>query len=250
MLSGASKIARSLRSTSAFRKFPDDTRRLSLSSSTTGNWPFVSSNVQDNLSSKPIRILYGTQTGTAQVLSMQLEEELQQVMNRQVETMALDEYFPPDMLEESFINVILTSVSGAGRAPVNAEEFYDWLTTDADTESQNWSAMHYAVFGLGNQIAFPDTYNVIGKSIDRQLDKFGARRIQDMGFGDDSGCIEDDFDVWKDQFARSIHATADTTYSKSNDLAPATAFSSELPPVLMDPAEVEELVVSSSSLLA
>ena len=90
-------------------------------------------------------------------------------------------------------NIFITSVCGVGEAPENCRQFYDWLHTD---EAVMDSDVRYSVFGCGNLVAHPQNYNVVGKYIDQRMEELGGTRLQPIGLGDDSDCIDDDYDQW------------------------------------------------------
>ncbi|KAL3811005.1 hypothetical protein ACHAXA_002282 [Cyclostephanos tholiformis] len=54
----------------------------------------------------------------------------------------------------------------------------------------------YAVFGLGNKQY--EHYNNMGRFVDASLGRCGARRVADLGLGDDDDDLEGDFENWKD----------------------------------------------------
>ncbi len=54
----------------------------------------------------------------------------------------------------------------------------------------------YAVFGLGNKQY--EHYNNMSRFMDAALEKCGARRVADLGLGDDDDDLEGDFEAWKD----------------------------------------------------
>ena len=164
---------------------------------------------------KPIRILFGSQGGTAQIFSMQLADALDEHFpNRPVVTMGLQEASSniSETLDPNAINIILMSVAGVGEPPDNARAFYEWLMSNDDDDAlhsqEAFKSVEYTIFGLGNQKAHPNHFNVIAKNVDARLQELGATRIHDMGLGDDGECIEDDFDVWLDQFLHTLSTQA------------------------------------------
>ncbi len=168
----------------------------------------LETNDAENVASnnKPIRILFGSQGGTAQIFSMQLADALtDETSLEHVETMGLHEFNKdlPHALSPEYVNVIICSVAGVGEPPDNAKQFYSWLMSD-DAQADDWNVVEYCVFGLGNKKAHPNHFNVIAKNIDARLQELGATRVQDIGLGDDSECIEDDFDVWQEEFLKII----------------------------------------------
>jgi NADPH-ferrihemoprotein reductase len=145
---------------------------------------------------KTIRILFGSQTGTAQLFAAQLADEVDDLAD-EVVVSAVDEAGDgPSTVAVScpdVANIFITSVCGVGEAPENCRNFYDWLHTD---EAMIGSDVRYSVFGCGNLVAHPQNYNVIGKYIDQRMTELGAKRLHSLGLGDDSDCIDDDFDQW------------------------------------------------------
>ena len=145
---------------------------------------------------KSIRILFGSQTGTAQLFAVQLADEVDDLAD-QVLVSSVDEAGdgPSNVAVSSpdVANIFITSVCGVGEAPENCRQFYDWLHTDEAVMGRD---VKYSVFGCGNLVAHPQNYNVIGKYIDQRMEKLGATRLYPLGLGDDSDCIDDDFDQW------------------------------------------------------
>ncbi|KAI2501510.1 FAD-binding domain-containing protein [Fragilaria crotonensis] len=168
-----------------------------------------------------VRILYGSQGGTAQMFAMQLHQELEErwggghdtkdgdkqdsleirALNEVVGTMESSADIHNANADD--IHVILVSVTGVGEPPDNARIFYDWLMTRDSPMN-----LKYTLFGLGNSIAHPKHYNVIAKNMDSKLQELGAQRVYPMGLGDDGDCIEDDFDQWMEGLLRRIRTAA------------------------------------------
>ncbi|KAL3763952.1 hypothetical protein ACHAW5_004637 [Stephanodiscus triporus] len=141
-----------------------------------------------------IRILYGSQTGTAQLFANQLAEGLEDKGLKNVIVQALDEKPPNEIFSPGDLHLVLASSTGRGEPPNNARKFYDWIMNDPSAKLDK--NVNFAVFGLGNKSAHPNNYNVVGKRLDARLSEMGAHRISDIALGDDGGCIEGDFDEW------------------------------------------------------
>ncbi|XP_036380632.1 NADPH--cytochrome P450 reductase-like isoform X2 [Megalops cyprinoides] len=144
-----------------------------------------------------IVVFYGSQTGTAEEFSNRLAKDAQRYGMR---GMAADpeEY---DMSEisrlveiDNSLAVFCMATYGEGDPTDNAQDFYDWLQeTDAELDGVN-----YTVFALGNKTY--EHYNAMGKYVDKRLAELGAKRIFDLGLGDDDGNLEEDFVSWREQF--------------------------------------------------
>jgi len=163
---------------------------------------FLSSSIQASENHKGIRILYGSQTGTAQLFAHQLADVLEDEGVDDVTIISLDKEPPNEILTPGRLHLLLTSCAGKGEPPDNARKFYDWVTADPSAKlSEN---VKFAVFGLGNQAAHPNNYNVVGKRLDARLGELGGHRVKELVLGDDGGCIEGDFDEWMDGISKEI----------------------------------------------
>jgi len=82
-------------------------------------------------SPRPMRILWGSQGGTAQIFAMQLQEALEEEYDGvEVQTMGLNEFSPSEILKANALNILVVSVTGVGEPPENTREFYNYLMND------------------------------------------------------------------------------------------------------------------------
>jgi len=240
---------------------------------------------------RTVRILYGSQGGTAQLFATQLGNELEELLPS-MSSLSLTELPTPTaqgvivsalnepngsspkdriVVGPSTINVIVTSVTGVGDPPDNCREFYEWImasasanaatnTTDDDDDDDDdddngdddddnvrnaldWTNVRYAVFGCGNSVAHPKHYNAIAKNLDKRLEELGAIRVHKLGLGDDSECIDDDFDTWQDSFIEYL--TNANAAGPSEEVGVVTGAEEEVP--ADDKIEKEEDIVSIST---
>ncbi|KAG7278949.1 hypothetical protein CRUP_036600 [Coryphaenoides rupestris] len=147
---------------------------------------------------KNIIVFYGSQTGTAEEFANRLSKDAQRYG---MKGMAADpeEY---EMVELSRLSEIENSLAifcmatyGEGDPTDNAQDFYDWLQ---ENDNEDLSGVNFTVFGLGNKTY--EHYNAMGAYVDKRLEELGAKRIFDLGMGDDDGNLEDDFVSWREQF--------------------------------------------------
>ncbi|KAF0030569.1 hypothetical protein F2P81_017300 [Scophthalmus maximus] len=151
---------------------------------------------------KNIIVFYGSQTGTGEEFANRLSKDAQRYG---MKGMAADpeEY---EMGELSRLSEIKNSLAifcmatyGEGDPTDNAQDFYDWLQENDD---EDLSGLNYTVFALGNKTY--EHYNAMGKYVDKRLEELGAKRIFDIGLGDDDGNLEEDFISWREQFWPAI----------------------------------------------
>ena len=159
----------------------------------------------------PLRVLYGSDLGTAEGIATRLAQEGTE-RGYAVVVGTLDDHvgdLPSDGAS------ILVSSSYNGAPPANAKEFCSWLKEPP--ADQRPVDAPYTVFGCGNT-EWAATYQAVPILIDDRLAELGARRIHPRGEGD----VRSDFDA-------AYRAWHDTLWS---DLA--TAF--DLPAGAVDPA--------------
>lgn len=162
-----------------------------------------------------VRILYGSQTGTAQLFANQLAEGLEESGLKNVEVVGLDEKPPNEILSPGDLHLVVASCAGRGEPPDNARKFYDWIMMDPSAKIVK--GLNFAVFGLGNKSAHPNNYNVVAKRLDARLGELGAHRITDVALGDDGGCIENDFDEWMASIISKVVPNSPTNASVPTD---------------------------------
>lgn len=101
--------------------------------------------------------------------------------------------FDESTLEKETLAIFLVATHGEGEPTDNALLFFDWLEKiEEEFALKRW---RYTCFGLGNKLY--QYYNAAGKKLNKLLLKNGATLVYKYGEGDDSACLEDDFDSWK-----------------------------------------------------
>ncbi|KAG2496114.1 hypothetical protein HYH03_005717 [Edaphochlamys debaryana] len=164
--------------------------------------------------SRPIvRILFGTQTGTAERFSKQLGNELR---SRYGESTSVDvrdvETYKSERLASEKCVVLCMATYGDGEPTDNAAVFYNWLlkeaeAVDAGEKEASLTGVSYAVFGLGNKQY--EHFNAVGKKVFKSLKTLGATPVCRRGDGDDDGVIDDDFEKWTAEFLDALDKSDD-----------------------------------------
>ncbi|CAL8363166.1 unnamed protein product [Merluccius merluccius] len=167
-----------------------------------------------------VKILYGSQTGTAQGFAKELAEEVRS-LGIAAEVINLKDYDPDDRLAEECTNrsvcVFLLATYTDGQPTENADWFCKWLedaSTDFRYGKTYLKGLRYAVFGLGHS-AYVGHYNTVSRNVDKWLWMLSGTRLLTRGSGDcnvaksRSGSVQGDFLVWKVHFLSRLRALAD-----------------------------------------
>ncbi|MGV7100402.1 bifunctional P-450/NADPH--P450 reductase [Bacillus subtilis] len=141
------------------------------------------------LNNRPLLVLYGSDTGTAEGVARELADTAS-LHGVRTETAPLNDRI--GKLPKEGAVVIVTS-SYNGKPPSNAGQFVQWLQEIKPGELEG---VHYAVFGCGDH-NWASTYQYVPRFIDEQLAEKGATRFSGRGEGDVSGDFEGQFDEWK-----------------------------------------------------
>ncbi|GLC59569.1 hypothetical protein PLESTB_001501400 [Pleodorina starrii] len=156
-----------------------------------------------------VRILFGTQTGTAERFSKQLGNELRSRYgdSTTVDVRDVETYKPEQKLATEKLVVFCMATYGDGEPTDNAAVFYSWLLKEAEAveggEKEPFlQGVSYGVFGLGNKQY--EHFNAVGKKIHKSLKTCGATPIVRRGDGDDDGVIDDDFEKWTAELLEAL----------------------------------------------
>jgi len=139
----------------------------------------------EGLFGAPLMILFASDNGNAQSVAKRLGTR-GRARGLKTTVMAMEDYPVEDLPAEENI-VFITSTAGQGEFPQNGKPFWDAIkdSTELDLASVNFSVM-----SLGDSHYWPRKedriyYNKPGKDLDRVLSNFGAKRLADIGLGDD-----------------------------------------------------------------
>lgn len=153
-----------------------------------------------NDSRNSMSVIYASQSGTA----IQFAEELAgEAKARDFNSRAIDmEDFDPEQLRFQELVVFIVATYGEGDPTDSAIDFTEWIMDSARETEVGMDMLQYSVFGLGNkQYEF---FNAQGIRLDKRLDRLGAKRVAELGLGDDDAAIDDHWLRWKHKFWNSI----------------------------------------------
>ncbi|MEM9782463.1 MAG: flavodoxin domain-containing protein [Pseudomonadota bacterium] len=125
-----------------------------------------------------LQFLYGTETGTAEMLC----DDLKAAVDSRVDCTIVDmEATTPSSLDGETFYVLVSSTTGSGDVPGSAETFYEALTS----EKPDLSHVRFAIFGLGDR-TFGDTFNQGSEKIMEAMLACKARMVGERGIFDAS----------------------------------------------------------------
>ena len=154
----------------------------------------------DTRPARPLSILYGSQTGTAEGLARKAAKHFSG-QGFAPSTAALDEVDPAALAGEAPV-LVIASTYGDGEMPDNAQLFWEALVQD---DAPRLDAAPFAVLALGDA-SYPD-FCQAGKDLDAQLEALGARRLHPRIDCDVD--VDEPFTAWLDGVTEALCAAAD-----------------------------------------
>lgn len=145
----------------------------------------------------PIQILFGTESGNAEMVADDIAEALEG-RGFKNEITSLDD-FEVDQLATVEFAIFITSTYGDGELPMTTAPFHDALVA----AKPDLGALRFAAFGLGDRTY--DTYNNAISILASTLTELGATQVGDTGRHDASGgeSYTDVAVAWANQLAES-----------------------------------------------
>lgn len=143
--------------------------------------PTVESTSHTGLGGMPVTILFGTESGSAELVADELSRLFEPGADVQVTDLA--EVSPSDLGTDR-MQLIVCSTYGDGEVPTNAQAFYAALREGAT----QLAGVKYAMFGMGDR-SYEKTYSRGSELIDEALTACGAERVGEYGRHDAGGTI-------------------------------------------------------------
>lgn len=116
-----------------------------------------------------ITILYGTETGNAEMLAEDIQSELES--SHDVDCVNLSE-FEPGAFDSQRFYLLICSTYGDGELPISAKPFAEKLTAG----KPDLSAIRFAIFGMGDS-EYEETFNFGPKALAELMQGCGAVQI-------------------------------------------------------------------------
>lgn len=125
-----------------------------------------------------IAILYGTETGNAEMLAEDIADHLS---DHDASVTNLADFDPTDFDPDTFY-VIVSSTYGDGELPASAQPFAERMAA----QKPDLAGIRFAVFGMGDS-EYPETFNFGGKRMEELLTSAGAEMVGERVTHDASG---------------------------------------------------------------
>jgi len=150
-----------------------------------------------NTMSRPLLVLYGSQTGTAQEVAERIGREGVR-LHFDIKVTSMDS-FPLTQLPNSPLVVYVASTTGQGEEPDNMKKTWKFLLRK-NLPPNSLVGQRFGVLGLGDS-SYPK-FNHVAKKLSRRLLQLGGVQLLQPGLGDDQHDLGPDFviDSWLDQF--------------------------------------------------
>jgi len=160
---------------------------------------------------KRISLVFGTETGNAKKLAMQLATVAKK-KGVNAKLTGLDQYRFADLAKEEYLFVVI-STQGEGEPPIPAKKFYEYIHAN----QLNLPNLKYGVLALGDT-SYP-LYCKTGEDVDLQLNNFGAKRVVPLQRCDVD--YEDDAMQWFEKVLKTLEDQAKP--AGASPIATATA---------------------------
>ncbi|WP_323778918.1 flavodoxin domain-containing protein [Leisingera sp.] len=126
-----------------------------------------------------ITLLYGTETGNAEMLAEDIQSELEG--GHEVDCQNLEDFAPGDFDRDAFY-LLVCSTYGDGELPASAQPFAEAMAAAAP----DLSGVHFAIFGLGDS-EYDETFNQGSGKLAELLASYGATQLGERIVHDASG---------------------------------------------------------------
>jgi MioC protein len=124
-----------------------------------------------------IHVLYGTETGNAEMVADDIVDALSGDVT--IDSTDMSKFAISDLSADVFYFVVC-STYGDGELPHSAQPFFEAL----NSEQPNLSGLKFAVFGLGD--SFYETFNRGSEIVAQELTQLGAQQVGERGTHDAS----------------------------------------------------------------
>lgn len=170
-----------------------------------------------------MKILFGSQTGTAREWAHTLGEQVTK-RGYQVTVLNLADYDPDELTYENLLLFVISTYTD-GKPPEACIPFYEWLqdhSLDFRVHRTAYQDIKFGVFGIGSSIYGKKRFNATGRQLDKMLSRLSAKPIVPLGAGDNGAGVEisEGFDKWTKKLWPALEraATAGANISDKQEI--------------------------------
>jgi NADPH-ferrihemoprotein reductase len=142
-------------------------------------------------------IFYATQSNTAKKFSEKIQKDAE-YLNIKTKIKNISELKVEEDLNKNALVLFFVATYGEGGPSDDAIEFNREMDERTLFEKFTNEDLNYSVFGLGSSKY--EFFNQMAKKIDKNFSKRGLKKICEIGLGDDSKNINNDFETWRKIF--------------------------------------------------
>lgn len=148
-----------------------------------------------------VKILFASQTGTAQYLAGQLAQAVEEQVGVKAQVKSLNETQPQE-LQSKDLHLFVVSTTGLGEFPDNGKNFFHKIRSQHPSPD-----FPYAIFALGNASVYPNTFCGAGEALQATLLQSGHEPLLPLVKGDDGNSkfgVEDAFEDWQGNLIQKL----------------------------------------------
>lgn len=151
----------------------------------------------------PIRIYFGSQTGTAEKFANVLDEEASALGVEDCKVIDFNSFKEEEFGKQPLV-LMCVATHYEGDPCDNTRNFLKYLKKILKNKTEKaFTGMSFSIFGLGDTSY--EQYNEMGKVFDESFEKLGGNRLHEMGVGNaETFSTEDDFNKWKEDLWKNI----------------------------------------------
>jgi len=169
----------------------------------------LTSGISAAAAGEPLVILYGSDTGVTEMLAKKFTGMCQDRGMKVLKTCDLDEMSEIDELKNTCAGataVVMCSTCGHGDFPQNSSLFWSAMSAP-DIAPGFMKDIKFCSFGMGDR-SYADSFCEAAKLIEKRFIELGAKKILDMGIGDDRDeeKWETGFNKWLPGFWSAVKA--------------------------------------------
>ena len=162
-------------------------------------------------------ILYGSATGNAEGIALDLAEKSPPSPFTSIECKPMDNFKKlsdgwsqaPTGPHTKHGIIFITSTTGNGDPPENANRFVRYMKRKQTIESQPFQHCAFAVLGLGDTNY--DQFCATGKAVDKKMQELGGTRAKDLACADEATGLEDVVEPWLETILQDMSKACSET---------------------------------------